>query len=303
MGQHLSEPITTKETSGVANEDICSAISSMQGWRIGMEDCHSQHLKLDEDNETSFFAVFDGHGGINAAEYCSNHMHKKIVETEAYQQGDLVQACRDGFMACDNSMLNDEGMQGDLSGCTAVCVLINNNRIFCSNTGDSRAVLSVSGVSEELSHDHKPTDKIEMQRIIAAGGWVEGDRVNGSLAISRTMGDFVYKRDDSKSPEDQMITAFPDVVVRDITDDCEFVVIACDGIWDVMSSHEVVRFVRVRIRQQQPPEQICEELLDNCLAPDLQQGGLGTDNMTVILICLLQGKSYEDLGEKCKVHV
>jgi len=299
MGQTLSEPVTTKETDGVANAQFRSASSSMQGWRINMEDQHTQLLSLKEDKDAAFFAVFDGHGGSKAALYCGDHLYKRVLSMDAYKDGDYPIALKSGFLACDDDMLQDDCMKDDMSGSTAVCTLIKDNKIYCANAGDSRAICSVAGVCEELSHDHKPCDEEEQRRIIAAGGWVEFNRVNGNLALSRAMGDFVFKRNNKKSAEEQIVTALPDVIVKDITKDFEFIVVACDGIWDVMSNEEVKDFVRTRIAQKLIPEQICEELLSHCLAPDCQLGGLGCDNMTAIIVCLLQGQSYDDLSEKC----
>lgn len=64
----------------------------------------------------------------------------------------------------------------------------------------------MSGVAEPLSFDHKPANESEAKRIIAAGGWVEFNRVNGNLALSRALGDFIFKRNDSKSAEEQIVT-------------------------------------------------------------------------------------------------
>lgn len=264
-----------------------------------MEDCHTQLLSMKEDKDAAFFAVFDGHGGSNVAKYCGEHLHKKVVSMEDYEKGDFEKALKSAFLACDDDMLQDEEMKDDMSGSTAICTLIKNNKIYCSNSGDSRAVCSEAGSCVELSYDHKPSDEEEAKRIVAAGGWVEFNRVNGNLALSRAMGDFIFKRNNKKSAEEQIVTAFPDVIVKEITLDHEFILLACDGIWDVMSNEEVVDFVRIRIAKKLLPEQICEELLTNCLAPDCQLGGLGCDNMTVILVCLLQGQSYDDLCEKC----
>lgn len=186
-----------------------------------------------------------------------------------------------------------------MAGTTAIVIILKNNKIYCGNVGDSRAIASKKGAVEQLSFDHKPSNDDETRRIIAAGGWVEFNRVNGNLALSRALGDFCFKRNDKKSPEEQIVTALPDVIQKEITPDHEFIVLACDGIWDVLSNQEVIDFVRIRIAQKMEPEQICEELLTRCLAPDCQMGGLGCDNMTVIIVCLLQGGTYEDLCLKC----
>lgn len=75
-----------------------------------------------------------------------------------------------------------------------------------ANVGDSRAIASVGGRLEVLSFDHKPSNKTEVDRITAAGGWVELNRVNGNLALSRALGDFIFKRNEEKPPEEQVVT-------------------------------------------------------------------------------------------------
>jgi len=264
-----------------------------------MEDAHTHLLSLSEDKDAAFFAVYDGHGGAKVAQYAGNHVHKKIVSQSYYKQGDFIEAIKQGFLEVDQDMLNDESMKDELAGTTALIALIKNGKIYCGNVGDSRAVASVGGIVHQLSFDHKPSNEAETKRIIAAGGWVEFNRVNGNLALSRALGDFVFKKNEKKRPEEQIVTAYPDVTVEDITPNHEFMVLACDGIWDVMTNQEVVDFVRARIAEKMEPEEICEELMTRCLAPDCQMGGLGCDNMTVVLVCLLQGNSYDDLAARC----
>ena len=122
------------------------------------------------------------------------------------------------------------------------------------NVGDSRSIACYGGQVETLSNDHKPSNESEAKRIVAAGGWVEFNRVNGNLALSRALGDFVFKRNEKKSAEEQIVTAYPDVIVKDIREDLEFIILACDGIWDVMTNEEVVQFVRVRIAAKMEPQ-------------------------------------------------
>lgn len=86
--------------------------------------------------------------------------------------------------------------------------------------------------------------------------------------------------------------------IHDITEDWEFVLLASDGIWDVLTNDDVVRLCLRKIEMGIPPEQICEELMTECLSPDLLM--TGTDNMTVVLICFLHNKTYEDLSKRAK---
>ncbi|CAH3126033.1 probable protein phosphatase 2C T23F11.1 [Pocillopora verrucosa] len=299
MGQTLSEPVTTKDTSSCSNKLYKVGSSCMQGWRINMEDSHTEILSLKEDKGTAFFGVYDGHGGARVAQYCGRSIHTKITSHPSWAKGNIGEAIKGGFLACDTDMQKDDQMKDEMAGTTAIVIILKNNKIYCGNVGDSRAIASKKGAVEQLSFDHKPSNDDETRRIIAAGGWVEFNRVNGNLALSRALGDFCFKRNDKKSPEEQIVTALPDVIQKEITPDHEFIVLACDGIWDVLSNQEVIDFVRIRIAQKMEPEQICEELLTRCLAPDCQMGGLGCDNMTVIIVCLLQGGTYEDLCLKC----
>jgi protein phosphatase 1G len=135
---------------------------------------------------------------------------------------------------------------GSDSGCTAVVAILKGNELYVANAGDSRCVLCRNGKAVELSLDHKPEDHAEMERIIMAGGKVTADgRVNGGLNLSRALGDHTYKKNKDLLPEDQMISALPDIntVTIDPEQD-EFMVLACDGIWNCMSSQNVVNYIR-----------------------------------------------------------
>ena len=86
-----------------------------------------------------------------------------------------------------------------------------------------------------MSVDHKPDLPAEKRRVQRAGGIVEEGRVNGIIAISRAIGDWEYKNSSLK-PEDNMVSAYPEVMVETLTDAHDFMIIACDGIWDCLTS-------------------------------------------------------------------
>jgi len=115
-------------------------------------------------------------------------------------------------------------------------VIVTKTEIICANSGDSRTVLAKSGIAVDLSKDHKPTNPSELRRIQHAGGFVEDGRVNGALALSRALGDFDYKKNKKLKPKDQAVTAMPDVKTVPITTDTQFIILACDGVWDVKTS-------------------------------------------------------------------
>lgn len=142
------------------------------------------------------------------------------------------------------------------------------NKLYVANAGDSRCVVCRDGEAVDMSIDHKPEDDIELDRIIKAGGKVSRDgRVNGGLNLSRAIGDLGYKQNKALGVKEQMITAFPDVKTLTINPDTDkFMVLACDGIWNFMSSKNVVNFVSERLAEgRQKLSQICEEVLFNLI--------------------------------------
>ncbi|XP_076368076.1 protein phosphatase 1G [Tachypleus tridentatus] len=182
--------------------------------------------------------------------------------------------------------LTDKEQPGTDSGCTAVVSVIKGKEMYIANAGDSRCVVCRNGKAIDLSFDHKPEDEPERNRIERAGGHVTPDgRVNGGLNLSRAIGDHAYKQVTNLSPKEQMITALPDIQTLTIDpDQDEFMVLACDGIWNFMSSQEVVDFIKERLEPEKQLSKICEELFDHCLAPDTMGDGTGCDNMTCIIV-------------------
>lgn len=191
--------------------------------------------------------------------------------------------------------LDHKDVPGMDSGCTAVVVLFVDNEVYIANAGDSRAVLCRDSKAQDLSEDHKPEDEAEKSRIVKAGGEVTPcGRVNGGLNLSRALGDHSYKQTAGLPLSEQMISALPDVQTISLTPQDEFIVIACDGIWNSLSSQEVVDFVRERIGKQEKLSDICEELFDKCLAPDSLGDGTGCDNMTCVLVKIEPGRLSRD---------
>lgn len=159
-------------------------------------------------------------------------------------------------------MNNMETGPGKASGCTAVVALLVGRQLYVANAGDSRCVVCRGGKVVEMSFDHKPEDDIEFQRIRKAGGRVTLDgRVNGGLNLSRAIGDHGYKMNKTLPAEEQMISALPDLKCVTLEPEDEFMVLACDGIWNYMTNEEVVGFVKQRIAQGKLTlAQICEEV-------------------------------------------
>ena len=138
-----------------------------------------------------------------------------------------------------------------------------------------------------MSKDHKPDDETEKARILKAGSTVEDGRVDGNLNLSRSLGDLKYKRTKFLKPQDHPITAFPDVKKHKLGPDCDFIVMACDGIWETKSSQDVATYVHNQIQKNSKVRlsKIVEDLFEDIISPDYTETqGLGCDNMTGMVI-------------------
>merc|ERR1712110_101223 len=178
----------------------------MQGWRVDMEDAHTTVVSLSDNLKTwSFFAVFDGHAGKIAADICSKDLVEKIqsVLTKDVMEGltdsgdysiELVETTiKKSFLTMDSILREQLLNQGDRSGSTCTALLVTPKHFFFINCGDSRGILVRENKVHFATADHKPTVDSERDRIVRAGGLVMSQRINGSLAVSRALGDFDYK--------------------------------------------------------------------------------------------------------------
>ncbi|CAL9161850.1 probable protein phosphatase 2C 11 [Musa acuminata AAA Group] len=327
MGIYLSTPKTEKFSEDGENDRLRFGLSSMQGWRATMEDAHAALPDLDDC--TSFFGVYDGHGGKVVAKFCAKYLHTQVLKNEASSTGDLGTSVQRAFLRMDEMMQGQRGWRelavlgdkinkftgmiegliwsprgsdsnnheddwafeegphsdfsGPTSGSTACVAIMRGNQLVVANAGDSRCVISRKGQAYNLSRDHKPELDAERERILKAGGFIHGGRVNGSLNLARAIGDMEFKQNKFLPVEKQIVTANPDVNNVELCDDDDFIVLACDGIWDCMSSQQLVNFIHEHINKETSLSAVCEKVLDRCLAPSTL-GGEGCDNMTMILV-------------------
>ena len=147
----------------------------------------------------------------------------------------------------------DGGELAYQAGCTACVAIVTKTEVYVGNAGDTRCVIASNGKAKDLSNDHKPDVPNEKRRVQRAGGFVEEGRVNGVIAISRAVGDWEYKNQALK-PEDNMVSAFPEVIVETLRLDHDFMIVACDGIWDCLTSQQAVDYVyetRAKLNKRQ----------------------------------------------------
>lgn len=242
--------------------------SAVQGWRPRMEDAHCARLALPGlPSGWAFFAVLDGHGGARAARFGAQHLPGHVVGElgPAPREPDGVrQALSSAFLRAD-AQLRTLWPRSDPGGSTAVALLVSPRFLYLAHCGDSRALLSRSGSVAFCTEDHRPHRPRERERIHDAGGTVCRRRVEGSLAVSRALGDFAYKQAPGRPPELQLVSAEPEVTALARQAEDEFVLLASDGVWDALSGADLAELVASRLRLGLAPEQLCAQLLDTCL--------------------------------------
>ncbi|XP_066306714.1 probable protein phosphatase 2C 8 [Miscanthus floridulus] len=248
--------------------------------------------------DAEFFAVYDGHGGSRVADACRERLHVVLAEEVARLQlqlgkggdGDGVLRWREAMEACfarvDGEVVvvereANKNKAGHTMGCgsTAVVAVVGPRHIVVANCGDSRAVLSRGGVPVPLSSDHKPDRPDELERVESAGGRVinwNGYRVLGVLSTSRSIGDYYMK---------PFISAEPEVTVTERTHKDEFIILASDGLWDVMTNEEACKVAR------------------NCLCghaaakyPDTVHGSSGSDAAAMLVEFAMSRGSTDNIS-------
>lgn len=301
MGAFLSDPVAAIVVERSSTHFWTAATATMQGWRKTHED---EHILKDSSSglqNSAVFAVLDGHGGQACVHAARGLLEEQLVNFAAQgtvQAGVAVKELQSSFIAVDGQ-LREQLTAEDKSGTTVVAAVITQSEAaeFCvqlAHCGDSRAVLCKDGGGRLIcSEDHKPQREDETQRICAAGGTVEHGpmgggplRVDGALAVSRAMGDFHFKPV-YMSPESCKVTALPEVQTVCGCTAGDWLLLACDGVFDVMENEEVHEFIAARLAKAALGKAdggvIVVELLQHCL----EKGS--KDNCTACLVQLLAG--------------
>ncbi|KAI2500043.1 Sigma factor PP2C-like phosphatase [Fragilaria crotonensis] len=245
------EPTVATNSEGGTSFDV--SVRAIQGGRLYMEDDYFI------GNGGKFVGVFDGHGGSDVSRHLRHHLYQRFQrewkrtswEMEHSSLHSLVMALRAAFLSIDAEVLGKDAMQ--YQGSTAVAVAIHEGEdgsktLVSANVGDSRAVLCRRGMAVDMTRDHKPGDERERARIENMGEQIEWDNYGKihrvkNLSLSRAIGDRFAKPTVSGEAEIQL---FP------LREDDEFIVLASDGVWDVMTSEQVVQFVHRKMEAVKP---------------------------------------------------
>lgn len=250
--------------------DIRYGVAEDIGLRDAMEDSYAIW-----DMATEFFGaeVFDGHAGRSAAtlaaEFLMPHFlseYRHTREDAAVPRVPVPELIREAYLATDRYIVG----RGAESGTAVATLYIQGERFYAANAGDSRVVIGAGSKAVQLTLDHKPGLPEERTRIEVLGGSVISwgvPRVQGILAMSRALGDPGLKP--FVSPE-------PRVVEGLLGRENDVAVIACDGVWDIMTTEEAVGLARMADDPEQGAAQIVRRALERG----------STDNVTVIVLDL-----------------
>lgn len=228
--------------SGKSRLEVSGALSSTCGERgpDRMEDRSIVMHELAALPNTHLFGVFDGHGGQACSDFAANNFPGALFRAWANEDATPESALVHAFEDTDYAFLKESSVD-EVSGSTALTALVVDSTLYVANAGDCRCVVGrKDGGSIDLSRDHVATDPHENARIVARGGFVSvTGRVQGCLMVSRAMGDRPVKR---------YVSATPEVVTKHLGSEDDFIILASDGLWDVVSSQEAVSLVRSTVR-------------------------------------------------------
>ncbi|CAD5181049.1 probable protein phosphatase 2C 59 [Musa acuminata AAA Group] len=244
--------------------------ASCPGKRSSMEDFYETRIDSVDGEIVGLFGVFDGHGGAQVAEYVKQNLFSNLLRHPKFIT-DTKSAIADAYNHTDAEFLKSENSQNREAGSTASTAVLVGDRLLVANVGDSRAVICRGGDAIAVSRDHKPDQTDERQRIEDAGGfvmWAGTWRVGGVLAVSRAFGDRHLK---------QFVVADPEIHEEAVDGSLEFLILASDGLWDVVTNEEAVAMVK----PLQDPEQAAKKLLQEAY----QRGS--SDNITCVVVRFL----------------
>lgn len=222
--------------TGNKNAKFSYGYATFKGKRASMEDYYETSISEVDGQMVAFFGVFDGHGGSRTAEYLKNNLFKNLSSHPDFIK-DTKSAIVEAFKQTDADYLNEEKGQQKDAGSTASTAVLLGDKLLVANVGDSRVVACRDGSAIPLSIDHKPDRSDERERIEQAGGfiiWAGTWRVGGVLAVSRAFGDKMLK---------PYVVADPEIQEEEI-DGVEFLIVASDGLWNVLSNEEAVTLVQ-----------------------------------------------------------
>ncbi|XP_055699150.1 E3 ubiquitin-protein ligase lubel-like isoform X2 [Phlebotomus papatasi] len=251
-------------------------------------------VKVNESQRTGFYAIFDGHGGLDAAAYSVSHLHYHLSDS-VYYPNSPAEAIKDAFVRTDKTFIQKNEYRTLKGGTTALCVLHRPEErcLYVGWVGDTQALLVKNRKVFQTVKPHKADDESEQRRIARQGGacimfngvW----RVNGQLAITRAIGDVDYK---------PYVTSEPEIMSIPLDGDEDFLIMASDGLWDHVKEDDAAITVYNMAAQKATDNSPC---ISKYLVEKAKADG-STDNITIIIVFLkdpaIIGKSVADWAQQ-----
>ena len=258
------------------------------------------------DSNTFFFAVYDGHGGNGCSLYLKEKLHHFIKNFTKESLNEAINTVEEKFMS--EEALDEKGEIKDPSGSCGIMALIQKNKLIIANVGDSRLVLFKKNSLYFSTEDHKPGSPSEKTRIEKGGGMVyqtpsliplrqNGKEIEppwrvlpGRLSVSRTFGD-VEAKNEKLGGMKNVVVALPDITEIELDEDFNFMVLGCDGIFDVLSNEEILECVKIVLKEKEINDlnnvnisELCGYITDMIIKSSLAKDSY--DNVSCIVVAI-----------------
>ena len=234
-------------------------------YRQSMEDIGVMLPDFIPEKKYSLFGIFDGHGGNDVVKYIKNRL-PEIIKTNITKNNNydsIENNLTSSFHKIDEEL---KFYDSEHTGSTATILLFQDNIVYCANVGDSTAFIVYDNFIKKISIDHKCTDPKEEERILLNGGKITKNRVMGQLVLSRCLGDLYCKK--------YGVSNIPDISVNKLEGNVKYVVVASDGVWDVVKENELLQLSKNR----KNAEGFCKDLVKLAIDKDTK------DNVSCIVI-------------------
>ena len=258
------------------------------------------------DSNTFFFAVYDGHGGNGCSLYLKEKLHHFIKNFTKESLNEAINTVEEKFMS--EEALDEKGEIKDPSGSCGIMALIQKNKLIIANVGDSRLVLFKKNSLCFSTEDHKPGSPSEKTRIEKGGGMVyqtpsliplrqNGKEIEppwrvlpGRLSVSRTFGD-VEAKNEKLGGMKNVVVALPDITEIELDEDFNFMVLGCDGIFDVLSNEEILECIKIVLKEKEINDlnnvnisELCGYIADMIIKSSLAKDSY--DNVSCIVVAI-----------------
>ena len=245
-----------------------------------MEDKSKSIENFNNDKNQMVFEIFDGHGGDEMSTYLQANLAKIYKQNLLLNKGNIILSLKNAFHDADDEMRGQLNMEGLGSTGTLVHIVRRLGpvlEVYSANVGDSRVSLISPEHIIRLSYDHRTTDEKEKKRILESGMEIIDDRICGTLMLTRIFGNYEYKEENENGNNKGLICEpFISKIEIDLSIENQFLILASDGIWDILTEEEVQNI----IKKYQDTQKICSIIIKKCLENE------AWDNMSVFAVKL-----------------